>query len=486
MSTAPQRPELSRDGFVQILGRSRLLVPERVGEVIAARPEMSARELADALVSTGDLTHYQAEKLLEGRWQGLVLGPYQVLAPLGKGGMGTVYLARHEGQGARGERQDEFSGEPTASDPSASSSPLAPCPSPLVALKVLPAKRARAEERTLLRFQREMELGRVVEHPAITRTLDAGEVGGVHYIAMEYVPGQSLRQLVGHGGPLSVPDTARVFADVIAGLAHAHAAGLIHRDLKPSNIMVTPEGHGKILDFGLALLMGEALPADPSVVGGHGYILGTMDYIAPEQSTNSTDVGPWSDLYAAGCSMYYALTGAPPFPGGTSQQKIRWHRTEDPPPVNMLNPAVPVEVARLVEKLMAKKPAERPRDAEAIRGFLLRWAGEPPVPEAPAVPHTDREVLAEVDTRTLDPSLWDASPLPIEDAPPILDAIPEPVPKRAARQGKREPEPDDPDEDDEDDETDSQRQNLLILGAVLAVPVVLVMFAAVLVLLMRL
>src|SRR5262245_28373166 len=231
MNTAPQRPEVSRDGFLQSLTRSRLLPADRVQSVAAAQTGLSARGLADYLISTGELTHYQTEKLLQGLWQGLVLGPYHVLAPIGRGGMGTVYLARDSRLAAVG------------------------IDSALLALKVLPARRAREEERTLHRFRREMELGRHVEHPNITRTFDAGEVGGVHYIAMEYVPGHSLRQVVNQGGPLSVPDAARVFADVIAGLHHAHKAGLIHRDLKPSNIMVTPEGRGKVLDFGLALLM---------------------------------------------------------------------------------------------------------------------------------------------------------------------------------------------------------------------------------------
>jgi serine/threonine protein kinase len=332
--------------------------------------------------------------------------------------MGTVYLARDTR---------------TASDGTDAG---------IVALKVLPAKRAREEERTLHRFRREMELGRHVEHENITRTLDAGEVNGIHYIAMEYVPGHTLRQVVVRDGPLPVPTVARVFSDVCAGLALAHARGLIHRDLKPSNIMVTPEGRGKILDFGLALLMGEALPADPSIVGGQGYILGTMDYIAPEQAENSTNVGPWSDIYAVGCSMYFALTGAPPFPGGSSKQKINWHKREDPPPVNMLNPAVPAEVAKLVERMMAKKAEERPADADAVRAQLAHWVDElDAVPVESAAAHTARELLAEVDTRSIDPNLWDATPFITLDAD--ADASPEPAAKRKPARPRSEPEGDD-------------------------------------------
>jgi hypothetical protein len=401
---------ISVDAFLQVLLRSRLMGRVRLDEILGAVPpqsRQSAQQLADHLIASGDLTHYQAEKLQQGLWQGLVLGRYQVLAPLGRGGMGTVYLAR----------------DTAAAGPATSS---------LVALKVLPPKRAQAEEKTLLRFRREMELGRHLAHPNITRTFDAGEIGGVHYIAMEYVPGASLRQVVARGGPLPVGDVARFFVDVAEGLAHAHARNLIHRDLKPSNIMVTPDGRAKILDLGMAILVDEVLPDDPSIVGGEGYILGTMDYIAPEQSADSTDVGPRSDLYSLGCSMYFALTGVPPFPGGTSQQKMKWHREAVAPSVSALNPAVRPGFSRIVEQLMSKSPDERPASAGAVRELLLPWAAEA-VSRAVEGPHSAREAFAQIDRRTFDPSLWDVAPVParIEPAPrqkPESDADPnEPV-----------------------------------------------------------
>jgi serine/threonine protein kinase len=400
------------DAFLQVLLRSRLMGRVRLDEILGTVPpqtRQSAQELADYLIASGDLTHYQAEKLQQGLWQGLVLGRYQVLAPLGRGGMGTVYLARDTG----------------AAGPASSS---------LVALKVLPPKRAQAEEKTLLRFRREMELGRHLAHPNITRTFDAGEIGGVHYIAMEYVPGASLRQVVARGGPLPVGDVARLFVDVAEGLAHAHARNLIHRDLKPSNIMVTPEGRAKILDLGMAILVGEVLPDDPTIVGGEGYILGTMDYIAPEQSADSTDVGPRSDLYSLGCSMYFALTGVPPFPGGTSQQKMKWHRESAAPSVSALNPAVRPEFSRIVEQLMSKSPGERPASAGVVRGLLVPGAAEA-VSRAVEGPHSAGEAFAQIDRRTFDPSLWDVAPMPAaaDSAParlqaPEIDAEPnEPV-----------------------------------------------------------
>src|SRR5262249_17330343 len=142
-------------------------------------PVLTARGLADALIRSGDLTHYQAEKLLRGRWQGLAVGPYRILAPLGRGGMGTVYLAR-----------DSRLGEELGDDV-------------LVALKVLPPRIAR-EERMLLRFRREMEIGKRVSHPNVARTLASGEADGVNYIAMEYVPGKTLQWLVAMGGRRAV------------------------------------------------------------------------------------------------------------------------------------------------------------------------------------------------------------------------------------------------------------------------------------------
>ena len=402
-------PDPAPEVFLQTLRRSRLLEGEHLDSVVSTAPEAvrtSSRKLAEYLIEVGELTHYQTEKLLGGRWRGLVVGAYHILAPLGRGGMGTVYLAK-----------------------SLERPRVPPYPHfPLVALKVLPPKRAREEEKTLLRFRREMELGKHLNHPNITRTLDAGEHNGVHFIAMEFVPGQTLKQFVEKVGPLPVGEAARLFADVAAGLVHAHERGLIHRDLKPSNIMVTPEGGAKILDLGLALLVDEALPEDPAIVGGEGYILGTMDYIAPEQTSDATNVGPRSDLYSLGCSIYYAVCGVPPFPGGSSHQKMKWHRTEAAPPSQMINPDVPAGFSLIIEQCMEKVPEKRPASGEAVRALLLPWSTAARPIES-ALPHSDREVVAEIDSRSFDPALWDAVPV-AELLEPLLEAIPVSQPRR--------------------------------------------------------
>jgi serine/threonine protein kinase len=380
------RAEPTAEEFARTAVRSGLLTAAD----LAALPETartSGRAAADHLVGLDKLTHFQAEKLLRGRWQGFFLGPYVILAPVGRGGMGAVYLAR---------RRDGTGG--------------------LLALKILSPQRARTEHRTLARFRREMDLGRQLEHPNVTRVIDAGEADGAYYIAMEYVPGLTLRQLVEGGGPLSVPDAARVFADVAAGLAHAHARGLIHRDLKPANIMVTPEGRAKLLDLGLAIMVGEELPDDPAILGTRGYVLGTMDYIAPEQTTDPTAVGPAADLYALGCSLYFTLAGLPPFPGGTPKQKIRWQRAEEPPPLAQFNPAVPDELLALVRSLMAKKPEDRPASADALHEALARWAGDTlSRPTGEPGTHSTHETVAAVDAPGSDPELWDAEPVPVPE-----------------------------------------------------------------------
>jgi serine/threonine protein kinase len=275
----------------------------------------------------------------------LVLGPFQVLAPIGKGGMGTVYLAR-----------DSRNGQ-------------------LAALKVLSPRRAREEPRLLARFRREMELSQTVAHPHVAWTYEVGVHKSVYFIAMEYIPGRSLYRVVADEGPLAVPRAARLFAELATGLEHTHRQGLIHRDVKPSNVIVTPHDHVKLLDLGLALRVGEAgQGVEKEVVGGQGYIVGSMDYIAPEQTANASRVDVRADIYGLGCSLYYVLTGQPPFPGGTAFEKIQKHRNDEPPYLSDLNPTVPVGFASLVRKMMAKRPDKRYTTAAQVRDELLPWS----------------------------------------------------------------------------------------------------------------
>ena len=412
----PAEPAPTLERFVATLRQSGLFRPGEVGDMLAGVPggvRRDAKELADRLVAEKRLTQFQASKLLQGTYQGLILGPYRILAPLGRGGMGAVFLARDS------RRSDD---EPLS----------------LVALKILPPHKAKEEDRTLARFLREMDMCQRVRHPHVTRTFEAGEVRGVYYIAMEYIRGCSLRQLVVANGPLLVPRAARLFAEIAEGLAHAHAQGIVHRDLKPSNVMVTPNGHAKILDLGLALAVDEELPADKKIVGGQGYVVGSMDYIAPEQVDDASQVDERADLYSLGCAMYYALCGSPPFAGGTSLEKMKRHRTEFAEPLTDSNPTIPVEFSRIVGKLMEKDPHRRYASAVALRKALLPWtAGDAELPM-----DVDPEVSVEAALREVEQAhageagVWDAIPLAVFAKSGTKE---EPVLKDAARRPADEP-----------------------------------------------
>jgi serine/threonine protein kinase len=356
------------------------LPPDRVGD-----PEA----LADHLVRTGRLSRFQARKLLEGTPLGLVLGPFQVLAPIGKGGMGTVYLARDS-------RNQQ-----------------------LLALKVLPPKRAREEGHLLARFLREMAICQRVAHPHLTRTYEAGVCQGVYYIAMEYIPGRTLHRVVAAEGPLALARAARLFAEVAWGLEYAHRQGLIHRDLKPSNVLVTPNDHAKVLDLGLALVEGEVL-TNRAVAGGPGYVVGTMDYIAPEQGEDPTGVDPRSDIYSLGCTLYFALTGQPPFAGGTTREKIQRHRTVEPIPVEIRNRAIPPAFAAVLRRMMAKRPEDRFASAAELREALVRWAtGERVLPLDRAGDSVYQRAVAAIEAAEPTPEqVWQAIVQTPGDTPP--------------------------------------------------------------------
>jgi hypothetical protein len=351
--TPPAETALPTVGqFFHTIGRSGLLDIVELRKWLKTLPpqfQKDTRYVADTLIRSGKLSRFQAAMLLRGMARGLILGPYQILSQIGKGGMGTVYLARDSrSQG-------------------------------LVALKILSPRRAREEERMIARFQREMELSRKVDHPNLCKTFESGVLNGVLYLAMEFIPGRSLYRLVQAEGPMAVPRLARLMAGVASGLGYAHAQGLIHRDLKPANIMVTPHDQAKLLDLGLALIEGEQNP-DVTVVGGTGYIVGTMDYIAPEQTLDPTGIDGRADLYSLGCTIYYALTGRPPFPGGTNKEKMQRHRRAEPTPLLELRPDLPRGFVQLVGRMMVKIPHDRLGTAQEAEDQLQRWANAEALP----------------------------------------------------------------------------------------------------------
>jgi serine/threonine protein kinase len=331
------------DDFVDNVAKSGLVPPDVLSEAQTQLDPVPSHDaairLARRLIQDGWLTRYQAKKILGGATRGFFLGGYRLLRPLGSGGMGKVFLAVND--------RDEH-----------------------VAIKVLPPRKALEEENALLRFHREMDLSQRCLHPNLAQTLAVGSDDDVHFMVMEYIPGESLYEMVKspRAGPLRVPDLARLFLKLLDGLEAAHRAGLVHRDIKPSNIMITPDEDVKLLDLGLARAIDEEIGITRA-----NTVLGTLDYASPEQLRDAAKADQRSDLYSLGCTMYFALTGRAPFEGGDMINKIFKQRMEDPEPVETVARGVPAAFGAIVRKLMSKNPAERHQSVAELRADLARW-----------------------------------------------------------------------------------------------------------------
>ena len=297
--------------------------------------------VADVLVERGTLTRFQATQMLAGRRK-LTLGQYRILDVLGQGGMGQVFRAEHAMMGRE------------------------------VAVKVLP--RAKSTPDTEAAFQREIRMLGRLDHPNLVRALDAGHDGKVFYLVTELVEGVDLRKQVLKYGTLDEVAAAAVVSQVARGLAYAHVEGLVHRDVKPGNILVTPAGRAKLLDVGLA---GSVLESESTRLGR---VVGTMDYMAPEQIRSPDTVGPAADVYGLGCTLYFVLAGQVPFPGGTRQDKARRQLTEPPAPIQKFAPGVSDAFCRVVEAMMDKDPVQRIGTADAVIEWLRPWTPDAPVP----------------------------------------------------------------------------------------------------------
>ncbi len=268
---------------------------------------------------------------------------YDILEILGQGGMGTVYKARH----LRMKR--------------------------MVALKVI-RRDQHVSPQTQQRFNQEIEAAAQLTHPNVVMAYDANEVDGVLYFVMEYIEGVDLGKLLRDHGPFRVEQACDYVRQAALGLQHAHERGLVHRDIKPSNLLLTKgEGLVKILDMGLARLH-ESIDQPASQLTGTGVVMGTPDFMSPEQARDSRSVDIRSDLYSLGCTFYCLLTGRVLFPEGTYTEKLLKHVMDQPTPVTALRDDVPAAVADIVAKLLAKRPEDRyqtPADlADALEPFV--------------------------------------------------------------------------------------------------------------------
>lgn len=330
----------------------------RAVQIAGSHDEEAVRQ---ALVQSGWITEYQSHQLRAGRTK-LKLGPYLITDWIGQGGMGQVFKGVHEVMGRQ------------------------------CAVKVLPLEKSTAESRDS--FMREIRLQAGLDCPYLVRAFDAGRDGSVHYLVTEYVPGTDLRRLVRSEGPLPVDRAAMILSQAARGLQYAHDLGLVHRDIKPGNILVTPEGHAKVSDVGLAA-WSMGLEDDPRA----GKIVGTADYLSPEQVRNPAAIGPTSDLYSLGCTLYYAVTGKVPFPGGDSRSKCRRHCEQTPWHPRKFVPDLPEDFVDVIADMMEKEPARRIASAAEVADRLEPWSG-----------------AFEVVDRSIDRQAWTAPPPPKEPA----------------------------------------------------------------------
>ncbi|HEV3436049.1 MAG TPA: serine/threonine-protein kinase, partial [Gemmata sp.] len=274
---------------------------------------------------------------------------YKIVGRLGEGGMGVVYKAEHRVMGRT------------------------------VALKVLSLETITSHPAAIDRFRREVHLASRLSHPNIVTAYDADEAGGLHFLVMEYVDGLSLDRVVHDRGPLPVTMACTMIRQAAIGLQHAHEKGMVHRDIKPHNLMVTKTGEVKILDFGLARVA-TADGVDPASLTAMAItkpqtLMGTPDFLSPEQARNSVGLDIRSDLYSLGCTLYYLLAGKPPFGGVGAYAKMIAHFKEPAPQLCEVRPDASPELGQILQRLMAKSPDDRYQTPTEVAGVLLPFAG---------------------------------------------------------------------------------------------------------------
>lgn len=339
-------PEAITNKFLHDLKRSELVEDDQLESFFkkcAAKHGGSVPEdpevLAADMVEEGLLTEWQSKKLLAGKYKGFRLGKYKLLGEVGKGGMSAVYLAEHMLMRRR------------------------------VAIKVLPKSRVK-DSSYLERFRLEARAVAKLDDPHIVRAFDIDNEGDTHYIVMEYVDGQDLHRLVADKGPLDPETAADYVAQAATGLAHAHAKNLVHRDIKPANLLVDRNHTVKLLDLGLAKLTEDETSL---TLANDENVLGTADYLAPEQALNSHSADHRSDIYSLGCTLYFLLTGRPPFPEGTISERLLKHQVEEPESLLKLRPDLPMSLIEICQKMMSKRPELRHDTAMDVAEKLTAW-----------------------------------------------------------------------------------------------------------------
>jgi serine/threonine protein kinase len=370
-------PTPSAADLVESLSELRILDAAQLDKINRAMKGRSPepKAVARELLKHGWITAYQANLLLQGRGTELVLGPYVLLERLGEGGMGQVFKARHQ-------IMDRT-----------------------VAIKVI-RKEMLSHPDAVQRFHREIRAAAQLDHPHLVRAHDAAQVGDTHFLVMEYAEGTDLHRLVQKSGPLPVGLACEYARQAAMGLQHAHERGLVHRDVKPSNLQVTAQGTAvKILDMGLA----RSQTAGGNAGGGltqSRSMMGTPDFIAPEQIADASRVDVRADIYSLGCTLYFLLAGRPPFPVEAWEEKLVCHKKVEPELIEQVRPDVSPDLGAILRKMMAKRPGERYAAPAAVAdalapfcamGGLAAGAFQPPtvssLPTQGSVPATPASLM---------------------------------------------------------------------------------------------
>jgi serine/threonine protein kinase len=398
----------TNEELLELVRKSGVVEEKRLSTYLAQpRPNplpSEPQKLAAQMLRDGILTRFQAEQFLQGKWRRFTIGKYKVLERIASGGMGSVYLCEHKFMRRR------------------------------AAVKVLPTAKAN-DPSTLERFYREARAVAALDHVNVVRAYDIDQEENLHFLVMEYVDGASLQEIVRKSGPLDPLRAAHYISQAAQGLRHAHeVAGIVHRDIKPSNLIVDRQGTVKILDMGLARFFNDE--EDLLTKKYDENVLGTADYLAPEQVLDSHGVDIRADIYSLGATFYYCLTGKAPFQDGTVAQKLIWHQTRQPKPVRTLRKDVPEGLIALLEKMMAKDPAERFQTPAQLIQALAPWTQNQIAPPAEAeMPRLGAEGPTQTGPKTPSSKTRKAGAAPAKPAP----APPSPSPRggRPAAQSAR-------------------------------------------------
>jgi serine/threonine protein kinase len=341
--------------FLELIPKSGVVEEARVAAYIQKLKTLTntlprePNKLAGMMVRDGLLTYFQAEQFLQGKWKRFTIGKYKVLERLGSGGMGQVFLCEHKLMRRR------------------------------VAVKVLPT--AKAEDPSSLdRFYREARAAAALDHQNIVRAYDIDQDDNLHFLVMEFVDGSSFQDIIKKTGPMDVLRACHYIYWSAIGMQHAHEQGIIHRDIKPGNILVDRQGVVKILDMGLARFFHD--DEDLITKKYDENVLGTADYLAPEQALDSHTVDGRADIYSLGATFYFLLTAGPPFVEGTVAQKLIWHQNREPKPLKNVRADVPDGVVNIIAKMMAKDPANRFQSPAELAATLGPWI-QTPIPPPP-------------------------------------------------------------------------------------------------------